>query len=93
MEAGCDYFLRISHKSIFYLETLKCHVNDSVADTADGKASVDQVKNIGRIKLEVNRIYRVKLASPRYVSKTLGKQITEVSEKMLKGKAIVNTIG
>lgn len=54
---------------------------------------MDRVKSIGRIKLEVDRIYRDKYTNPIYASKNLEKPITEASEKMLKGKAIVHTIG
>lgn len=62
-------------------------------DTTKGKVTVDQVECLGRIKVEVKRLYRVKHARPTETPTTLAKPITEVSEKLLKGKAIVNSVG
>lgn len=53
---------------------------------------MDRLTDLGRIKVTVQRVYLEKRAVPQRCPKDDGDQITEVSEKMLKGKAIVSTV-
>lgn len=59
-------------------------------DTAGIGLSVDDVKDLGRIRVKVCRIYRFKRAVPLYSTRQAQEPVTEVSEKILKGKATGN---
>lgn len=61
-------------------------------ETADPGASLDQGQKLGRIQVEIRRaIFRKRpIRLPR--SKREFNTVTEVSEKVLKGKAVYNTV-
>ena len=62
-------------------------------DTMDSGPSMTEVKDLGKIRVTIRRVHRTKRASPLYASKDkMGRPIVEVSEKILKGKAISNTV-
>lgn len=63
-----------------------------VEDNADTKSSPEKLKSLGRIQVKVQRVLRTVRAVPSHCPKIMEKPITEVSEKMLKGKAVTNTV-
>lgn len=65
----------------------------STRDTVDSGPSVAEVKDLGKIQVSIRRVHRTKRALPLHTPKDkIGKPIVEVSEKILKGRAIVNTV-
>lgn len=54
--------------------------------------SVDQIKNIGRIQVTVQRIKLEKRRKPYVESKYTALTVGEVSEKALKGSAVSNAV-
>ncbi|KAL8674353.1 MAG: hypothetical protein Q9168_001213 [Polycauliona sp. 1 TL-2023] len=77
-------------------ETKQCHVGDltfgelQMKDASDSAISLDQIKGLGNIRMSWQRICfgKEEVCSEKVASKI----ISEVSEKVLKGKAIENTI-
>lgn len=62
-------------------------------DTVDSGPSVAEVKDLGKIRVSICRVHRTMRALPIHTQKdAIEKPIVEVSEKMLKGKAITNTV-
>lgn len=69
-------------------------ISDRVSgDTVDSGPSVAEVKDLGKIQVSIRRVHRTKRALPLHTPKDkIGKPIVEISEKILKGRAIVNTV-
>lgn len=81
------------------LHTSKCHgfaftcqaLTASIEETTDSQAPSD-VQNLGRIQVKVARVHRDLRSTPIRAKGATQKPITEVTEKILKGKAIANTV-
>lgn len=58
----------------------------------DSENTLSDVQNLGRIQVKVARVHRILRSTPIRPNKVTQKQITEVTEKVLKGKAIANTV-
>lgn len=67
-------------------------INSLAEDSMDSATSLAEMKGIGKISVTVHRVHRIKRAIPRRSIVGHQKPITEVSEKVLKGKAIANTV-
>ncbi len=50
------------------------------------------LENLGRIRVTAQRVLRTRRALPHHNYGIHHKPVTEVSEKLLKGKAITNTV-
>lgn len=61
-------------------------------ETIDSQTSLSDVQNLGRIQVEVGRVHRIPRSTPIRATKASQKPVTEVTEKILKGKAIANTV-
>ncbi len=66
--------------------------NNTAGDAAGAGLSVDDVKDLGRIQVNVRRIIRTKRSIALNRDTRPVQPVTEVSEKILKGKAIGNTV-
>lgn len=61
-------------------------------ENAGAGMSVDDVKDLGRLRVKIWRVHRTKRAVPRPCSMRTQGPVTEVSEKILKGRAIGNIV-
>lgn len=61
-------------------------------ETSDTKIDLAQSSKLGRIRLEIGRVTHIGEHYKSDIGHNL-KRVAEVSEKILKGKAIANTIG
>lgn len=66
--------------------------NCSTEETVDSQTSLSDVQNLGRIQVKVARVHRILRSTPIQATKGKHKPVTEVTEKVLKGKAIANTV-
>lgn len=58
----------------------------------DSRVSLSDVQNLGRIQVTVGRVHRPLRSTPLRTTKWKQEPVTEVTEKVLKGKAITNTV-
>ena len=64
-----------------------------IVESTDSDADPPVTKNLGKIKIEIQRVYRYKRTGPRQTRQPYEfKVVSEVAEKDLKGQAIENTI-
>ena len=61
-------------------------------ETTDKKVAPHQLKGLGSMEIEVQQVRQTKLNKTFTEDAAQGEKIDEVSEKMLKGRAITNTI-
>ncbi|CAF9915506.1 MAG: hypothetical protein ALECFALPRED_010231 [Alectoria fallacina] len=87
-----------SHVSNFCQETQQWKLGATsfgaldMKDTFDFHTSLSDVQNLGRIQVKVARVHRILRLTPIRATKGIQKPVTEVTEKILKGKAIANTV-
>ena len=88
--SGETTFGALHTSRLFVLSLGRAYLTEYAGDTA---ASVAEVKDLGKIRVTVRRVHRMKRASPLHTPKDrLHKPLSEVSEKTLKGRAIANTV-
>ena len=63
-----------------------------IEETVHSPISLSDVQDLGRIRVTVGRVHRSLRSTPRRSTKEKQKPVTEVTEKVLKGKAITNTV-
>jgi len=65
------------------------NIGENVANTS---LQVDQIEEIGTIRVTVFRAKAIKLAVPYFFDANIPKTLDEIPERMLKGKAIKNNV-
>ena len=63
-----------------------------IEETVHSQISLSDAHNLGRIQVVVGRVHRSLRRTPRRSTKEKDEPVTEVTEKVLKGKAITNTV-
>ena len=63
-----------------------------IEETVHSQISLSEVQNLGKIQVIVKRVHRSLRTTPRRSTKEKDEPVTEVTEKVLKGKAITNTV-
>lgn len=63
-----------------------------IEDGAGSNATLPEMTSLGSLKIDIGRVVYNKLGAPRVSTSETEKLVTEVSEKMLKGKAIESAL-